>query len=106
MKLLSAVALTAKNTLILQYFLVWKFCGKAQLLLSFGQFARNSAQTVPFQQIFTPGNLVILRFFTQCLNERKLVFFGKKASPLFLFSHERIVQLGPENGVCYKEMSD
>ena len=49
---------------------------------------------------------MILRYFTQCLDERKLVFFGKKASLSFPFSHEGIVQLGPENGASYKEMSD
>ena len=34
------VVTTVKNTVSSRNFLVWKFCGKAQLLHSFGQFAR------------------------------------------------------------------
>ena len=63
-------------------------------------------ETVPFYKISTSGNLVILRSFTQCLKDRKLVFFGKEASLLFPFSHKGNVQLGPGNGASYKEMSD
>ena len=37
-------------------FLVWIFCGKAQFLHSFGQIARNYAETVPFHKISKPGN--------------------------------------------------
>ena len=50
------VTYTAKNTVISPNFLVWKFCGKAQFLHSFGRFARNYAETVPFHKISTPGN--------------------------------------------------
>ena len=45
-----------KNTEISPNFLVWKFCGKAQFSHSFGQFAQNYAETVPFHKISTPGN--------------------------------------------------
>ena len=48
--------LTMKNTVISPNFLVWKFCGKVQFPHSFGQFARNHAETVPFHKIYTPGN--------------------------------------------------
>ena len=34
------------------YFLVWKFCGKAQFLKSFGRITRNSKENVPFPQNF------------------------------------------------------
>ena len=37
-------------------FLVWKFCEKEQFLHSFGRFAGNYAETVPFHKISTPGN--------------------------------------------------
>ena len=47
---------TAKNAVISPNFLVWKFCGKAQFLHSFGRFARNYAETVPFHKISTPEN--------------------------------------------------
>ena len=57
---------TAKNTVISPNFLVWKFCGKTQFLQSFGRIARNYAETVPVQKIFTPRNLVKLRYFPQC----------------------------------------
>ena len=53
---LKMFANTAKNTIILLNFLVWKFCGKAQFPLSFGQFIRNYAETVPFHEISTSGN--------------------------------------------------
>ena len=44
---------------------MWKFCGKAQFPHDFGQFARNYAETVPFDKISTPGNWVkIMVFFT------------------------------------------
>ena len=33
---------------------------------SFGQFARNSLETVSFHKISTPGNQVKLRYFRQC----------------------------------------
>ena len=45
-----------KNTVISPNFLEWKFCGKAQFPHSFGQFARNYAETVPSQKIFTQEN--------------------------------------------------
>ena len=47
---------TAKNTVIPPNFLVWKFCGKAQFPHSFGQIARNYAETLPFHKICVPGN--------------------------------------------------
>ena len=56
---------TAKNTVISPDFLVWKFCGKAQFLHSFRRFTRNYVETVPFHKIFTPGNQVKLRYFSQ-----------------------------------------
>ena len=68
------------------------------------RFARNTAETVSFHKIHTPGNLVKLQYFTQCLNERKLVLWKKAL--LFPFSHKGNVQLGPENDVCFKKMSD
>ena len=52
--------LTAKNTVILLDFLVWKFQGKPQFPYSF---ARNYAETVPFRKISTPGNQVKIRVF-------------------------------------------
>ena len=60
-------AVTAKNTVISPNFLVWKFCGKAQLPHSFARFARNYAENEPFCKIFTPGNQVKLRYFSQCV---------------------------------------
>ena len=56
---------TAKNTVISPDFLVWKFCGKAQFLDSFGRFARNYAEIVSFRKISAPGNQVKLRYFSQ-----------------------------------------
>ena len=47
---------TGQNAIISSNFLVWKFCGKAQFPHSFGRFARNYAETVPFHEISTPGN--------------------------------------------------
>ena len=43
-------------TMISPNFLVWKFCGKAEFPYSFGRFARNYAETMPFRKISTPGN--------------------------------------------------
>ena len=62
---------TEKNTVISTDFLVWKFCGKAQFPQSFGRFARNYAETVPFRKISTPENQVKLRYFSQCEIELK-----------------------------------
>ena len=45
-------------------FPVWKLCGKAQFPQSFGQIARNSAESMRFPRIYTPENFVKLRFFT------------------------------------------
>ena len=51
----TCVQLAEKGTLvriiISPNFLVWKFCGKAQLLHSFRQITRNSAETMPFDKI-------------------------------------------------------
>ena len=62
---------TAKNNVISPDFLAWKFCGKARFPHSFGRFARNYAETLPFRKIFTPGNQVKLRYFSQwkCMEE-------------------------------------
>ena len=40
---------------------MWKFCRKALFPLSFGQIAQNDAETVPFHNISTTGNLAKLR---------------------------------------------
>ena len=56
---------TTENTVISPNFLVWKICGKAQFLRSFGQSAQNYAETVPFHKMFTPRNQVKLRGFLQ-----------------------------------------
>ena len=42
-----------------------KFCGKEQFSHSFGRFARNYEETVPFRKVSTPGNQVKLRYFSQ-----------------------------------------
>ena len=47
---------TAKNPVISSNFLMWKFCGKAQFLHSFGRIAQNYADTVPIHKIPTPEN--------------------------------------------------
>ena len=39
--------------------------------------ARNFTETVRLHKIHTAGNLVKLRYFTPCLNERKLVLWKK-----------------------------
>ena len=52
------MSLSAKSTVVSPDFLVWNFYGKAQFSQSFGQIARNSAETVPFDKISTPGNQV------------------------------------------------
>ena len=51
-----AVENTAKNIVISPNYLVWKLCGKTQFPQSFGRIAGNSAETVPFHKISTPGN--------------------------------------------------
>ena len=48
----SSLSNTVKNTAISPNFLVWKFCGKAQLLHRFGRFARNYARNCAFPQNF------------------------------------------------------
>ena len=53
----------AKNIVISPNFLVWKFCGKEQFPHSFGRFARNYTETVPFHKISTPRNQVKLLYF-------------------------------------------
>ena len=59
----------AKNNVTPPSFLVWKFCGIAQVPQSVGRIARNCAKAVPFPKICTPGNLVKLRYFSQCVKE-------------------------------------
>ena len=39
------------DTVILSNFQVWKFCGKAQFLYSFGRITQNFAETVTFRKI-------------------------------------------------------
>ena len=56
---------TAKNNVISPDFLVRKFCGKAQLQSE----SPETAETVHFGEISTPGNQVKLRYFSQCLFE-------------------------------------
>ena len=56
---------TAKKTVISPNLLVWKFCGKAQFAHSFGLFAQNYGETVPFRKVSTPGNQVKLQYFLQ-----------------------------------------
>ena len=54
----SSLSNTVKNTAISPNFLVWKFCGKAQFLQSFGRFARNYGETVPFHKILLSGKII------------------------------------------------
>ena len=63
-----SISITVKNAIISPNFLMRKFCGKAQFPHSFGRIARNYAETVLFHKISTPGNLVKLRHFMQCLS--------------------------------------
>ena len=65
---------TAKSTAIISDFLVWKFCGKAQFPHSFGRFARNCAETVPFRKISTPGNQVEVWYFLHFRKLRKFYY--------------------------------
>ena len=50
------ITTTAKNTVILPNFLVWKFFGKAQFRHSFGRFAWNFVTTVPIRKSSTQRN--------------------------------------------------
>ena len=59
-------ALKCINTVILPFSLVWKFCGSAEALQSFGRFDVNSEETVRFRKISMPGNWVKLRYIMQC----------------------------------------
>ena len=68
MYLYISISITVKNAIISPNFLMRKFCGKAQFPHSFGRIARNYAETVLFHKISTPGNLVKLRHFMQCLS--------------------------------------
>ena len=54
------------KTVVSPYFLVWKFCGKAQFSHSFGRIARNYAKSVPFHKISASGNQAKLLYFSQC----------------------------------------
>ena len=71
---------TAKNTVISPNFLVWKFCGKAQSLHSFGRFAWSYVETASFHEISTPKNYVKLRFFSQWRNVDQPGNYGKMTS--------------------------
>ena len=54
----------ATNTEISPNFLVWKFCGNAQLPQSFGGIARNAGEATHFHKISTQGNWVKFWYFT------------------------------------------
>ena len=62
---------TTKNTVISPNFLMWKLCGKAQFPQSFGRFAQNFAETLPFHKISIPGNQVKIWYFSQCFLPQK-----------------------------------
>ena len=47
---------TALNTVISPSFHAWKICGTTLFPQSFGRFARNYAETVPFHKISTRVN--------------------------------------------------
>ena len=44
--------ITAKNTIVSPDYVVWKFCGKTQFPHSFGRFALNYAEAVPFRKLY------------------------------------------------------
>ena len=67
-----------KNTVISPEFLVWKFCRKAQFRHSSGRIAQNYAESLLFQKIFTPGNQVKLRYFSQC-HEAQTKFYKRRS---------------------------
>ena len=48
------ISIEPKTTAISPNFLVWEFCGKAQFLHSFVQFARKYGETAPFHKIAIP----------------------------------------------------
>ena len=60
---------------MLPNFLVWKFCGKPQFSLSFGLFAQNFEETVPFRKMSKPRNLVKFWYFAQGIQLLVLIFF-------------------------------
>ena len=62
---------TTKNTVISPNFLMRKLCGKAQFPHSFGRFAQNFAETLPFHKISIPGNQVKIWYFSQCFLPQK-----------------------------------
>ena len=64
---------TAWNTAISANILVWKLCGNAEFPQSFGEIARNSAKTVRFHKISTPGNWVKFCYFASC---RRTLFWS------------------------------
>ena len=59
--LIKSMTTTAQNTVISPNFLVWKFCGKAQFLHSFGRIAQNDAETV-----LTETNLLVVTISCFC----------------------------------------
>ena len=59
--LIKSMTKTAQNTVISPNFLVWKFCGKAQFLHSFGRIAQNDAETV-----LTETNLLVVTISCFC----------------------------------------
>ena len=69
---------TAKNTVISRNFLVWKFCGKAQLPHSFRRFARKYAETVSFPQNFHTKKLGQITVFYAVAVQRVLFDFDLK----------------------------
>ena len=61
---------------------MWEFCGKTQFLDSFWPFTRNYVETVLFPKTSTPGNLVKLRYFSQCV--------GIDVSQVWIISNSKI----------------
>ena len=65
----------AKNTVTPPSFLVWKFCGIAQVPQSVGRIARNCAKAVPFpQNLHTRKFGEITLFFSVCQRDVMEIF--------------------------------
>ena len=56
----------ASNTVISPDFTVWKFCEKTQFHTVSGDLPETLRKICLFKKIFTPENLVKLRYFTEC----------------------------------------
>ena len=67
----------------------------------FRWFARNKAETVPCQKIYTPGNYVKLQYFTQCIFAKKTPFRNLipcveneiKGSPPNYVSNDTVIEI-------------